>query len=207
VPPNKHAPSTAVEPAAAKSPATPPPPPAEAVLTPLSINLAAQGKLREVCAELDARPSMINATAKGGIFDSRTLIMVAAAKGHTELVRELLRRGADAAAKSNEGDTAASLASKKGHEAVAELLTSGGGGGDAVAAGGGEGGGSGGDSSEPAPAPSAPPRKQSTLNAGAAEFLPGAWMVTSTAQTVSISDPGEQDAMAPTDEVRVRYNG
>ena len=50
------------------------------------------------------------------------LLRMAAARGHVEVVEELLRRGADPELSSSEGRTALYWAKKQGHEAIARRL-------------------------------------------------------------------------------------
>ena len=90
-------------------------------------------------------PSASSAGAqRGGLYDSRTLLHCAAAKGHAPIVAELLRRGADRGATDKRGATAVALARKAGHEAVVALLEGAAGGGEGGEGGGGGGGDSGG---------------------------------------------------------------
>jgi ankyrin repeat protein len=51
-----------------------------------------------------------------------TPLIVAAFEGNKEVIEQLLAKGADIDAKDNEGNTALSLASARGHTAVVELL-------------------------------------------------------------------------------------
>ena len=80
-------------------------------------------QLAAVCAALDAEASLINRAQVGGVYDSRTLLMAAASKGHVAIVQELLRRGADVTTCDKRGADAMSLAQKQGHEPVANVLT------------------------------------------------------------------------------------
>ena len=57
---------------------------------------------------------------------SQTALHIASLLGHTEVVAELLRLGADASLLSDAGKTAHALALQNGHEAVCALLTQGG---------------------------------------------------------------------------------
>ena len=88
------------------------------------IQLALNNRLKEVCAALDAEPTALDRCAVGGLFDGRTLLMCAAARGHEALVRELLRRGADPSVKDKRGATAESLARRQGHTQLAEAIAS-----------------------------------------------------------------------------------
>ena len=83
---------------------------------------AANNRIEEVCKQLDATPGDINEQATGGLFDGRTLLMCAASRGHTELVKELLSRGADATIVGKRSETAESLARAQGHMQLAESL-------------------------------------------------------------------------------------
>lgn len=83
---------------------------------------ANSGRLEDLTAVLDCNPAALNLPHVGGIYDSRSLLMTAAARGHQPIVVELLRRGADAALCDKRGSTAASLARKQGHETIAALL-------------------------------------------------------------------------------------
>ena len=80
------------------------------------------GRLAALVAALDAEPSAIDRPHVGGLFDSRTLLMTAAAKGHVSIVEELLRRGADVSPTDKRGATAEALARKQGHAAIIALL-------------------------------------------------------------------------------------
>ena len=51
-------------------------------------------------------------------------MLTAAANGHLEIVKMLLRHGADLHVKTNDGKTARSFAEERGHAAVAEFLRS-----------------------------------------------------------------------------------
>lgn len=89
----------------------------------VSPQLAANNKIAEICAALDANPTAINLQADGGLFDGRTLLMIAAARGHAELVAVLLQRGADATIVGKRNETAESLALAQGHAQIAATLT------------------------------------------------------------------------------------
>ncbi|KAL2191560.1 ankyrin, partial [Thermothelomyces heterothallicus CBS 203.75] len=52
----------------------------------------------------------------------RTALELAASKGHTEVVRALLERGADVTARTELGETPLWSAAHNGHAAAAELL-------------------------------------------------------------------------------------
>jgi ankyrin repeat protein len=67
--------------------------------------------------ELLARGAVVD-TANG----SRTPLIAASAMGRLEVVRELLARGANPGLAANNGDTALSCATARGHAAVAQLL-------------------------------------------------------------------------------------
>ena len=156
-------------------------------------NLIALGKIDEVRAALLTLPrSTINEPQEGGINDGRTMLMMAAAKGHADIVRELLRHGADMSVQDNKGVTAESLARKQGHEELATTI-----------------------SEAPvmpalkatfAAMPSTSTTPGTALRAAAAEFVPPAWMATAAqshdyAYWGSEDGLGEEDQMAPTDEV------
>ena len=51
-------------------------------------------------------------------------MLTAAANGHLEIVKTLMRHGADLHAKTNDGKTARNFAEGRGHAAVAEFLRS-----------------------------------------------------------------------------------
>ena len=51
-------------------------------------------------------------------------LLTAAANGYLEIVKMLLRHGADLHVKTNDGKTARSFAEERGHAAVAEFLRS-----------------------------------------------------------------------------------
>ena len=53
-----------------------------------------------------------------------SLLLTAAANGHLEIVKMLMRHGADLHAKTNDGKTARNFAEDRGHAAVAEFLRS-----------------------------------------------------------------------------------
>ncbi|KAL1522468.1 hypothetical protein AB1Y20_017456 [Prymnesium parvum] len=84
--------------------------------------LCLNGKTAELAVMLDVDPGLVHRTQEGGLYDSRTLLHCAAAKGRAELVALLLERGADPAAVEKRGHTAASLARKLGHISVVQLL-------------------------------------------------------------------------------------
>jgi len=107
---------------------------------------ATAGKAAVVTAALAADDSLIHRAQRGGLYDSRTLLHCAAAKGHAPIVAELLRRGADRGATDKRGATAVALARKAGHEAVVALLEGAAGGGEGGEGGGGGGGRGGGGS-------------------------------------------------------------
>jgi ankyrin repeat protein len=54
--------------------------------------------------------------------DGATPLLIASQKGHLEVVRELLSRGANPRAATTNGESALSLATGNGHKAVAKLL-------------------------------------------------------------------------------------
>ena len=84
--------------------------------------LSQNGALAQLVEALDKNPAALNEPQKGGLFDGRTLLMCAAAKGQIEVVKELLKRGADASIADKRGATAEALARKQNHEAVATLI-------------------------------------------------------------------------------------
>ena len=84
--------------------------------------LAANGQLEEVCAAVRADPALLQRPMSGGLFDSRTLLHCAAARGQEALTRALLELGADPSIADKRGMTAVALAKKQGHEAVVALL-------------------------------------------------------------------------------------
>ena len=84
--------------------------------------LALNGKLEEVCAAVRADPAVLQRPMSGGLFDSRTLLHCAAARGQEALTRALLELGADPSIADKRGMTAVALAEKQGHEAVVALL-------------------------------------------------------------------------------------
>ena len=53
-----------------------------------------------------------------------SLLLTAAANGHLEIVKMLMRHGADLHAKTNDGKTVRNFAEDRGHAAVAEFLRS-----------------------------------------------------------------------------------
>ena len=84
--------------------------------------LALNGQLEEVCAAVHADPALLQRPMSGGLFDSRTLLHCAAARGQEALTRALLELGADPSIADKRGMTAVALAKKQGHEAVVALL-------------------------------------------------------------------------------------
>ena len=86
---------------------------------------ALNGRRDAVAAALDADPSLIDQTQASGLFRGKTLLHLAASRGHGAVVDELLRRGADASACDPKGQTAAALARKHGDEALAARLEGG----------------------------------------------------------------------------------
>ena len=76
-------------------------------------SLALNGKLAEVRACLDSDPSLIEQSQTTGLFKGKTLLHLAASRGHSTLVDELLRRGAVASVTDTKGQTAAALARTK----------------------------------------------------------------------------------------------
>jgi hypothetical protein len=75
-----------------------------------------------VAAHLDADASLLERPMESGLFRGRTLLHLAASRGHPALVAELLRRGADRMRADPKGQTAAALARKQGHDAIAQIL-------------------------------------------------------------------------------------
>ena len=86
------------------------------------LRLAHGNLATELSAALDAAPAALNAPIVGGLYDSRSLLMCAASKGHEEVVRLLVGRGANLSHADKRGATAATLARKQGHGAVADFL-------------------------------------------------------------------------------------
>ncbi|MFH1116297.1 MAG: ankyrin repeat domain-containing protein, partial [Pseudomonadota bacterium] len=65
-----------------------------------------------------AKRENVNARNETG----KTAVMFAASEGQPEVVETLLKAGADPDLKDKDGDTAASLAKKKGHYDVVSIL-------------------------------------------------------------------------------------
>lgn len=76
-----------------------------------------EGHLEVVEALIEAR-----ADVNRPVADGFTPLITAAGGGHLDMVRVLLQAGANPAVIDDEGDSALSLAEKKGHEAVAAVL-------------------------------------------------------------------------------------
>lgn len=88
------------------------------------VQLALNNSMDELLACVDADPSLLDRAQEGGMFDSRTLLMCAASRGHEQLVRRLLGRGADASRVDKRGSTALALARRQGHGQVADTIES-----------------------------------------------------------------------------------
>jgi hypothetical protein len=84
--------------------------------------MALLGNRSALEAALETDPHAVNRPLVGGIYDSRTLLMCAASRGHTEMVSVLLRCGADTSFTDKRGATSEALARKQGHTTLAELL-------------------------------------------------------------------------------------
>ncbi len=79
----------------------------------------ASGPYPETVELLLDRGAELNRADKGEHF---TALMWAAAEGNMEVVKVLLKHGADASLKDVDGDTAASFARKNGHDEVADFI-------------------------------------------------------------------------------------
>jgi len=102
--------------------------------TPLMV-AAMQGHTAAVRMLLDRRVAKVNEASSldiglaGGhglpvpaLYGRQTALMLAAGAGHTDTVKELLRRGADVARTDAQGQKAADYASEAGHDDIAALL-------------------------------------------------------------------------------------
>ena len=87
-----------------------------------AIVAATNGSSTTLLGLLDEEPTLLDTPAEAGLFRGRTLLMAAAAKGHAELTRALLARGANASLRDERDATAESLARKQGHAALADVL-------------------------------------------------------------------------------------
>ena len=84
--------------------------------------LALAGSTEELVALLDSCAVDASAIKQSGMYHGWTLLHCAAARGHAELVRELLRRGADTTARNRSGKCSWELANARGHIALAATL-------------------------------------------------------------------------------------
>ncbi|KAH7378247.1 ankyrin repeat-containing domain protein [Pyrenochaeta sp. MPI-SDFR-AT-0127] len=73
---------------------------------------------KEIEVDIDQKPSAIHGPEK----DYLTALMIAALKGHGEIVKLLLAAGADTKATDRQGKTAMMLASEAGHREIQEIL-------------------------------------------------------------------------------------
>jgi len=82
------------------------------------MNAVLRGDSREVKTLL-AKRAFVNATDE---YSGRTPLIMATVNGHTEIVRALLSRGADANMKDADGWTALTFAQEYGHAEIEKLL-------------------------------------------------------------------------------------
>ena len=109
--------------------------------------LATNNMGAELLQQIDRGVVKVNATKSGGMYNGWTLLHCAAAKGHTQLAAELMRRAANPDARNGKGVTCWQLAFDKGHTQLGAAIkgnSAGGVGGGVGGVGGGAGGGVGG---------------------------------------------------------------
>ena len=85
---------------------------------------ALNGSESVVLEALKSKPDLLNQQLDKGMYTGYTLLHCAAAKGHASLANTLLNRGALTTPVNPKGKTAADLAEKGGHVALASLLRS-----------------------------------------------------------------------------------
>jgi ankyrin repeat protein len=86
-------------------------------VTPNLFQCARLGLMDRLAALLDGDPSLVNARNEWG-----TALLEAAHQGRGDVVRLLLLRGADPAAVTSDGETAADVARRRGHAELADAL-------------------------------------------------------------------------------------